>query len=96
MKAPLPRKPLTEEPAEPAEMKLHYIEVEAVTEFTRTYSILAEDEWAALAAYQANDKNVQWVKDSLEDDFECDENGDAVLVFAEDGETLLVDVADML
>ena len=78
-------------------MQKFLIEVEATTVFTRIYEVEAEDAAAALAAYQAGAPEAEWVKDSLEDDFECDENGDTVCVYADDGNmTLLIDVADSL
>lgn len=79
------------------ELNPYWVKVEATATFIRTYAVEAEDEWAALAAYQAGAKKVEWVKDSLEDDFECDENGDTVCVFTnDDTQTLLIDVADSL
>ena len=82
---------------EPHPMKKYLIEVEATATFPRTFEVEAGDEWAALAAYQAGAKKVEWGKDSLEDDFECDENGDTVCVFTNDAtQTLLIDVADSL
>ena len=78
-------------------MKKYLIEVEATTVFTRTYEVEAKDEWAALEAYQAGADEAIWVRDSLEDDMDCDENGDTICVYADDGNmTLLIDLADSL
>lgn len=75
----------------------YLIEVEATAFFTRTFEVEAEDEHAALAAYQANAKEVEWVKDSNDNAFECDEDGDTACVYMNDAaKTLLIDVADLL
>ena len=79
------------------ELNPYWVKVEATATFIRPYAVEAEDEWAALAAYQAGAKEVEWVSDSNERIFECDENGDTAEVFAgDDTETLLIAVADSL
>ena len=73
------------------------IEVEATATFTRTFEVEAVDEWAALAAYQAGAKEVEWVRDSNDNAFECEEDGDTARVYTDDGnKTWLIDVADSL
>ena len=73
---------------------VYLIQVEATRIFTRTYTVEAEHEWAALAAYQDNDEAVLWCEDDVLEDFECEENGDTVCVYSDDDtQTLLIDVA---
>ena len=75
----------------------YLVRVEATATFTRTFEVEAEDEHAALAAYQAGAKEVEWVRDSNDNAFECDEDGDTVCVYTnDDTQTLLIDVADSL
>ena len=75
----------------------YLIEVEATATFTRTFEVEAGDEWAALAAYQAGAKEVEWIGDSDQNIFECDEDGDTACVYTnDDTKTLLIDVADSL
>ena len=76
-------------------MKKYLVQVEATATFTRTFEVEAEDEHAALAAYQAG--AVEWVRDSNDKAFECEEDGDTARVYTDDGnKTLLIDVADSL
>jgi hypothetical protein len=76
------------------ELMSYMIEVETTATFTRTFEVEAVDEWAALAAYRAGGKEVEWVKDSLDDDLDCDENEDTVCVFTnDDTQTLLIDMS---
>ena len=78
-------------------MKKYLVQVEATATFTRTFEVEAEDEHAALAAYQADAKEVEWVRDSNDKAFECEEDGDTARVYTDDGnKTLLIDVADSL
>ena len=75
------------------------IEVEAVPtlEFTRTYRVKAVDAQAALEAYQNDSKEVEWVSDSDDNSYECEEDGNTARVYTDDGnKTLLIDVADSL
>ena len=79
-------------------MKKYLIEVEAISlPFTRTFEVEAEDEWAALEAYQTGARGVEWVKDSNDKAFECNEDGNTACVYTDDDtKTLLIDVADSL
>jgi hypothetical protein len=85
-------------------MQKYLIEVNATHEFTRTYEIEAEDEHAALAAYQADAEEVVWVSDNQLSRYrnrlkenEALENGDSACVYTTDGnKTLLLDVSDAL
>jgi hypothetical protein len=77
--------------------KRFVIEVEATATFIRTYAVEAEDEWAALEAYQNDAKKVEWVSDSNERIFECTEHGMTACVYTDDNtKTLLIVAADAL
>ena len=81
------------------ELKDWLIQVEAVPtlEFTRTYRVKAVDAQAALEAYQNDSKEVEWVSDSDDNSYECEEDGNTARVYTDDGTmTLELDAADSL